>query len=67
MVNYQGRSNRKGTGGRYKSFRKKRKYEAGNPPIETLIGPRKAKKVRTKGAHKKRKLLQYPKVNLNLF
>ncbi|MFX1451795.1 MAG: 30S ribosomal protein S8e [Promethearchaeota archaeon] len=67
MVNYQGRSNRKGTGGRYKSFRKKRKYEAGNPPIETLIGPRKTKKVRTRGANKKIKLLQAEFVNLTDF
>ncbi len=66
-MNYQGRSNRKGTGGRYKSFRKKRSFEAGNPPIETLLGPKKTKKVRTLGGNTKRKLLQAEFVNLTDF
>ena len=66
-MNYQGRSKRKGTGGRYKSFRKKRSFEAGSPPIETLIGPKKTKKVRTMGGHTKKKLLLAEFVNLTDF
>ncbi|MHA1378801.1 MAG: 30S ribosomal protein S8e [Candidatus Helarchaeota archaeon] len=67
MVNYQGRSKRKATGGRYRDLKKKRKYEMGSPPIETLIGPKKVKTVKTKGRTKKRKVLQVEAVNLTDF
>lgn len=67
MVNWQGRSKRKSTGGRYKSYRRKRKFELGSPPIETLIGPKKVKKVRTRGGNLKRKLLQAEIVNVTNF
>lgn len=67
MVNYQGRSKRKATGGRYKDFRKKRKFEIGSPPIETLIGPKKPKLVKTMGGNKKRKILQAETVNFTDF
>ncbi|MEO2241971.1 MAG: 30S ribosomal protein S8e [Euryarchaeota archaeon] len=35
---WHGRSLRKPTGGRIRPHRKKRKYEMGNPPTETLVG-----------------------------
>ncbi|MHA1385328.1 MAG: 30S ribosomal protein S8e [Candidatus Helarchaeota archaeon] len=67
MVNYQGRSKRKASGGRYKAYRKKRRFEMGSPPIETLIGPKKPKVVRTRGGNQKRKLLQAEAVNITDF
>jgi small subunit ribosomal protein S8e len=67
MVDYQGRSKRKASSGRYKDYRKKRKFERGSPPIETLIGPKKMKKVRTRGGNEKSKLLQVEIANVTDF
>ncbi len=53
---WQGRSRRKPSGGLYRKHRKKRKYELGREQIETLIGERKAKKVRVRGGNYKIKL-----------
>ncbi len=68
-VNYHGKVPLRGrtlTGAKIKRFRKKRKYEMGGPPINTRLGPRKIKIVRTKGGGKKVKLLSDLYVNLNL-
>ncbi|MHA1309747.1 MAG: 30S ribosomal protein S8e [Candidatus Helarchaeota archaeon] len=46
MSYWQGRSKRKPSGGRLKKRCKKRKYEMGNPPTETIIGPPTKKFVR---------------------
>ncbi|MHC1592229.1 MAG: 30S ribosomal protein S8e [Candidatus Helarchaeales archaeon] len=66
MVNWQGRSNRKPTGGRLKNraTRKKRKREMARPPIETIIGPEKLKLVRVQGGNYKLKVLQTEFVNV---
>ncbi|MBC7113012.1 MAG: 30S ribosomal protein S8e [Candidatus Methanomethyliales bacterium] len=37
MSYYQGRDNKKPTGGRFRISRKKRRYELGSPPIETSL------------------------------
>jgi len=56
MVKWQGRSRRKASGRRYRAYRKKRKYELGRPPTETLFGPDKKKTVRTMGGNRKIRL-----------
>jgi len=56
MSVWHGRSRRKPTGGKYKKFRKKRKYELGRFPVLTVLGERKAKHVRTRGGNFKLKL-----------
>ena len=57
MVITQGRPKRTKTGSRYKKFRKKREFEAGNRPILTRIGAQKSKTVRLPGGNQKTKLL----------
>ena len=47
----QTRPKRKLTGGRYKDYRKKSKYEKGNPPIHTKLGDRRSSKIRIKGGN----------------
>ena len=58
MSIYQGRSRRKVTGGRYKSHRKKKKYELGRDPLYTHIGDTKRKIIRTRGGNTKVRLLK---------
>jgi len=53
---WQGRSRRKSTGKLYRTFRKKRKYELGREQVETLIGDRRIKKIKTRGGNYKIKL-----------
>jgi small subunit ribosomal protein S8e len=53
---YQGRSRRKKTGGRYRDYRSKKKYQMGSTPVLTRIGEEKKKIIRTKGGNKKIKL-----------
>ncbi len=55
---------KKKTGGRRRIWRKKRKYELGRFPAETLLGDRKLKVVRTKGGNIKLRLLRDKFVNL---
>lgn len=50
---YQGRSNRKNTGGKLKTVRKKRKSEIGRELTATTLSPKKAKQFRTRGANQK--------------
>ncbi|MBT3324131.1 30S ribosomal protein S8e [archaeon] len=58
------RSKRKLTGGRYKSYRKKRVFEIRNLPILTKLGVRKAKFIRGVGGFIKQKLLSEKTVNV---
>ncbi len=58
MARFQGRSVRKITGGRYKPFRKKKKYELGREQTETKIGKRRAKIIRVRGGNIKVRLLE---------
>ncbi|MEM2001726.1 MAG: 30S ribosomal protein S8e [Candidatus Methanomethylicaceae archaeon] len=39
MSYYQGRDNKKPTGGRFRISRKRRRYELGSPPVETSLAP----------------------------
>ncbi|MFQ5818425.1 MAG: 30S ribosomal protein S8e [Candidatus Heimdallarchaeota archaeon] len=64
MVKWQGRSRRKSSGRRYRAYRKKRKYELGRPPTETLIGPVKKKIIRTMGGNRKIRLQRTEEVNI---
>ena len=64
MSYWQGRSKRKPTGGRLKKFRKKRKYEMGNPPTETQLGTPKKKFVRGRGGNIKIKLKKTDEANV---
>lgn len=57
MSYWQGRSVRKTTGGRYKSFRDKKKFENGKEQTETNIGERNAKKIRSRGGKSKVRLM----------
>ncbi len=57
MAITQKRPKRKITGGRYRSWRKKRVHELGNLPSFTKLGDKKVKSVRVYGANTKRVLL----------
>ncbi|WP_287589295.1 30S ribosomal protein S8e [Candidatus Borrarchaeum sp.] len=60
----QGRSKRKATGAKLRSFRKKKKYEIGREPVETKVGEEKKKKVRVRGGNFKIKLQAVRYVNV---
>ena len=64
VISQKGRIGRKPTGGVYKTFRGKRKYETGRLPALTEIGKHKVKVVRTKANHRKMKVFiaQYANV-----
>lgn len=53
----QGRSKRKPSGGRYKSFRDKRLHERAAHPTLTKLGERKVKSIRVRGGSAKARLL----------
>jgi len=54
---YQGKDLRKPSGGRIRPHRKKRKFELGRPPTETLLGREEIRKVeRVKGGNIKIRL-----------
>jgi len=55
---WQGRSQRKATGGRRRLVTKKRKAEIGGDSLHTFIGDDKSIKVRVRGGKKKVKLLR---------
>jgi len=57
-------SNRKITGGRYRKYRKKKKYEIPGQTRYTRIGEEKRKKMRTRGGNEKTVLLSIDKCNL---
>ncbi len=56
MARWQGRSVRKVTGGRYRRFRKKRKFELGREPSETRVGETRLKVIRARGGNLKLRL-----------
>ena len=53
----QGRPNRKASGGKYVSYRGKRKNERGNRPVLTKIGEKKSRTHRVRGGTEKYSLL----------
>ncbi len=61
---FQGRSNRKATGGRLRDFRKVRESELGKVPTLSKIGPRRVKVERVLGGHLKLRLMSEDIVNL---
>ncbi len=65
MGRWQGRSKRLETGARVRHSRKKRLYEMGRPPAETVIGPRKLKKVRVRGGNEKLKAYISDTINVS--
>ncbi len=64
-MRWQGKSNRKYTGGRLHRHRKKRAYEAGRPPADTVIGDTRRKIVRTMGGNVKVRLLRCDYANVS--
>ena len=65
MGRWQGRSKRLATGARVKSSRKKRLYEMGRPPAETVLGARKIKIDRVRGGNRKIKVYIANEVNVS--
>lgn len=57
VIVQRGRLRKKESGGRYKKFKSKRKFEIGHRPTLTTIGKQKLKKVRTKGGGQKVRVL----------
>jgi len=54
---YQGRDFRKPSGGRIRPYRKKRKFELGRPPTETILGEEEVRKIeRVRGGNWKIRL-----------
>jgi small subunit ribosomal protein S8e len=64
MARWQGRSVRKITGGRYRRFRKKRKYELGREQAETRLGEVRAKVIRVRGGNVKVRLFETKYANV---
>lgn len=64
MAISQARSNKKPSGSRYKSCKKKRLYELGSLPTHTKLDKRKSRKVRVLGGNTKTKLLSDETVNI---
>ncbi|MGC8936685.1 MAG: 30S ribosomal protein S8e [Candidatus Methanomethylicaceae archaeon] len=66
MSYYQGRDNKKPTGGRFRISRKKRRYELGSPPVETSLASESESRdiVRGYGGNKKVKLEEAMFVNV---
>ncbi len=57
MSFYQGRDFKKPSGGRIRPYRKKRKFELGRPPTETILGKEEIRKVeRVRGGNIKVRL-----------
>jgi len=64
MAISQAKSKRKSTGGRYKSYRKKKQYELGHLPTSTKIAPKKLRKLRILGNNLRLRLLAQDVVNV---
>ena len=64
MARWQGRSVRKITGGRYRRFRKKRKYELGREQADTRIGEVRARVIRVRGGNVKVRLFETKYANV---
>ncbi|PTD93770.1 30S ribosomal protein S8e [archaeon SCG-AAA382B04] len=65
MVKNHGRSKRNSTGGRLTRHQKKKKHELGREKIDTEIGEKKKKKIRTRGGDQKVITLQTDEVNVS--
>ncbi len=63
-MKWQGRSRRKYTGAKIKSYRGKRKFELGREPADTRLGDVKIKMVSTRGGNSKVRLFQCNVVNV---
>ena len=57
VITQRSRLKRKVSGGRYKQFKGKRRFELGNRPTLTVVGEQKLKKVRTMGGNGKSRVL----------
>ena len=57
MAEWQARPVRKLTGGRYRDYRKRKKYDAGSVPTHTKIGKIKTKAIRAMGGNAKIRML----------
>ena len=64
MAITQTRPKRKVSGGRYISYRKKRKHEIGKYPTQTKVGKTQSKSKRTRGGNQKTSLLHADTINL---
>ncbi len=64
MALWQGRSVRKPTGGRYRSLRKKRKFEMGREQEFATVGRQGAKLIRTVGGNQKVRVLSVGEANV---
>src|SRR5437867_11753226 len=64
MALWQGRSRRKPSGGRYRPFRKKRKFEIGVEQQFAFVGPQKVKLYRTRGRNQKVRILNAALANV---
>jgi small subunit ribosomal protein S8e len=60
----QDKSKRKVSGGKYFSYRKKRKFETANQPANTKVGTVHAKTKRIRGGNSKNSLLRSDMVNI---
>lgn len=63
-MQWQGRSRRKFTGKMYRYSRKKRKYELGREPSDTIVGVERKKIVRVRGGNIKVKALKTNAANI---
>jgi small subunit ribosomal protein S8e len=61
---WQGKSQRKSTGGRLRYARKKRKFEIGAEAQTTTIGPERRKHARTRGDNRKLRILSTETANV---
>ena len=64
MAITQTRPKRKASGGRYKSYRKKRIYEIGRAPTMTKVGEKQVKSLGTRGGNSKKITLHANIINL---
>ncbi|MFQ5758360.1 MAG: 30S ribosomal protein S8e [Candidatus Bathyarchaeia archaeon] len=56
---------KKPSGGRKRSYRKKRKFESGSFPVETTLGPPKRRFTRARGGNVKARLLSVTHANMS--
>lgn len=61
---WQGYSLKKPSGGRKRKHASKRKHEYGREPSDTKVDERRARKIRTRGANSKLRLLQEKTANI---
>lgn len=64
MAQSHANSKRTKTGAKRRTKRNKKKFELGSEPIEVKIGKRRAKKIRSRGGHKKIRLKQAKEANV---